>query len=88
MNEIINVYCDESCHLANDQIKTMMLGAVTCPQLKAREIAIRIKEIKAEFVDACYLFFWADFVDGHPMFRNAYMGLKRLPIRAGKEATF
>ena len=49
MNEIINVYCDESCHLENDRIQTMMLGAVSCPQLKAREIAIRIKELKAEF---------------------------------------
>ncbi len=49
MNEIINVYCDESCHLENDKINVMMLGAVSCPQLRTREISIRIKEIKAEF---------------------------------------
>jgi hypothetical protein len=49
MNEIINVYCDESCQLENDQINVMMLGAVSCPQLRTREISIRIKEIKAEF---------------------------------------
>ncbi len=42
----------------------------------------------AEFVDACYLFFWNDFVKERPQFRSARMGLKRLPIRDGKEATF
>jgi hypothetical protein len=42
----------------------------------------------AAFVEACYLFFWADFVKESPHFRNARMGLKRLPIRDGKEATF
>lgn len=49
MNEIINVYCDESCHLENDHFNVMVLGAVVCPHLKAREVSIRIKEIKAEF---------------------------------------
>lgn len=42
----------------------------------------------AEFVEACYLFFWADFVKDCPQFRNTRMGLKRIPIRGGKEATF
>lgn len=49
MNEIFNIYCDESCHLENDGIPIMLLGAVVCPVLKAREISIRVKEIKLEF---------------------------------------
>ena len=42
----------------------------------------------ASFVAACYTFFRADFVDDAPQFRKARMGLKRLPIKEGKEATF
>jgi hypothetical protein len=40
------------------------------------------------FVEACYAFFRTDFVEDSPQFRTARMGLKRLPIREGKEATF
>lgn len=46
MTQIFNVYCDESCHLENDQQKVMVLGAVWCPLKKVRDIAIRIREIK------------------------------------------
>jgi len=49
MNEIFNIYCDETCHLENDDIPVMVLGAVFCPKFKAREIAIRLKEIKLEY---------------------------------------
>lgn len=41
-----NVYCDESCHLENDHQKVMVLGAITCPASKAREIATRLRELK------------------------------------------
>lgn len=41
-----NVYCDESCHLENDHQKVMVLGAVTCPRSKAREISTRLRELK------------------------------------------
>lgn len=44
--EEINVYCDESCHLENDDSPTMILGAVYCPKSKIKEINKRIKEIK------------------------------------------
>jgi len=27
---IYNVYCDESCHLENDDMSVMVLGGVTC----------------------------------------------------------
>jgi len=46
MGEVFNVYCDESCHLENDQQKVMVLGAVWCPLEKTREIAVRLREIK------------------------------------------
>jgi len=42
-----NLYCDESCHLENDHQPVMVLGVVWCPQVKAREIAVRLREIKA-----------------------------------------
>jgi hypothetical protein len=43
-----NVYCDESCHLEHDGHPAMVLGALWCPHDKAREIAVRIREIKAK----------------------------------------
>lgn len=46
MTDTLNVYCDESCHLENDRQKAMALGAVWCPLDKAREIAVRLREIK------------------------------------------
>ena len=42
-----NVYCDETCHLENDDTKVMALGAVWCPKERRKEICNRIKEIKA-----------------------------------------
>lgn len=47
MSETFNVYCDESCHLENDHQKAMVLGAIWCPSDKVREIAKRLREIKA-----------------------------------------
>jgi len=42
-----SVYCDESCHLKNDGIAPMVLGAVWCPSAKTKEISKRLIEIKA-----------------------------------------
>lgn len=47
MSETFNLYCDESCHLPNDRQRLMVLGAVWCPVDKSREIAVRLREIKA-----------------------------------------
>ncbi len=41
-----NIYCDESCHLQHDHHGVMVLGAVTCPVGRTREIASRIRELK------------------------------------------
>ena len=46
MAESFNIYLDESCHLQNDLIPTMGLGAIWCPQDKTREISIRVRDIK------------------------------------------
>jgi hypothetical protein len=46
MREIINIYCDESCHLENDKEKVMALGAVYCPASKKKEIFQMLTELK------------------------------------------
>lgn len=46
MSDIINIYCDESCHLEHDHQKAMVLGAVWCPCELAASISKRIREIK------------------------------------------
>ena len=48
MSEIFNIYCDESCHLENDRLPVMVLGAIWCSLEKTKEIAVRIREIKAQ----------------------------------------
>ena len=44
----INIYCDESNHLENSPIKTMILGAVYIPKNKRIEICKRMREIKSK----------------------------------------
>nr|MBC8360204.1 DUF3800 domain-containing protein [Candidatus Desulfatibia profunda] len=46
MNDLINIYCDESCHLERDHIPVMVIGAVWCPSNVVREIAVNLKNIK------------------------------------------
>lgn len=46
MSGTFNLYCDESCHLPNDRQPLMVLGVISCPTRKAREVAIRLREIK------------------------------------------
>ena len=41
-----NVYCDESCHLKNDDSDIMIMGALWCKKDKVKEISKRIREIK------------------------------------------
>lgn len=49
MPEIINIYCDESCHLENDHQKVMVLGAVWSPLGKVAELADASRAIKRRF---------------------------------------
>ncbi|KXB07060.1 hypothetical protein AKJ51_02125 [candidate division MSBL1 archaeon SCGC-AAA382A20] len=48
MPKLFNIYCDESCHLENDDIPVMVLGAVWCPVDKVREISERVRELKRQ----------------------------------------
>lgn len=48
MNKTINIYCDESSHLENDESKIMGLGAITCPSDKKDVVFKRIREYKVK----------------------------------------
>lgn len=43
---IYNIYCDESCHLENDNQKVMVLGAIWCQLNKTKIIFNKLREIK------------------------------------------
>jgi hypothetical protein len=49
MNQIYNIYCDESCHLENDGHLTMVLGAIWCPLNQIHHISQEIRKIKKEY---------------------------------------
>jgi Protein of unknown function (DUF3800) len=48
MSNIINVYCDESCHLEHDGHQAMIIGAVWSPDNKKAEVTQRINDIRAK----------------------------------------
>jgi hypothetical protein len=48
MPDVINLYCDESCHLENDHQPVMVLGALTCPIDHARAVALAVRALKRE----------------------------------------
>ncbi|MFT7632351.1 MAG: hypothetical protein ACI87E_003403 [Mariniblastus sp.] len=46
MKDILNIYCDESCHLDKDESSVMTLGAVSCPTSHARKLSLKVRELK------------------------------------------
>jgi hypothetical protein len=46
MNTIYNYYCDESCHLENDNKQFMVLGYISIPYSRIKKIKEQIKEIR------------------------------------------
>jgi len=48
MSQIYNIYCDESCHLEHDGQSVMVLGAIWCPQEKAKDLNFAIRDIKTK----------------------------------------
>ena len=46
---MLNIYCDESCHLEHDRHKTMVLGAVWCPAEQVRDAHISLRNIKRSY---------------------------------------
>ena len=46
---MINIYCDESCHLENDNSDIMLLGAITCPKSDIKNVSRDIDAIKERY---------------------------------------
>jgi hypothetical protein len=46
---VFNIYCDESCHLEHDGQVAMFIGGIWCPNDKAKDISIDIRNIKNKF---------------------------------------
>jgi hypothetical protein len=46
MGERFNIYCDESCHVEHDRRPVMVLGATWCLTDRAKEISVRLRELK------------------------------------------
>lgn len=49
MNEIYNIYCDESCHLEKDHSPVMLLGAIWCPQADVLRLSQEIRDMKTHY---------------------------------------
>jgi len=90
MNKTINIYCDESSHLENDDSKIMGLGAITCPSDKKDIVFKRIRdyklkhglkknfEIKWNKISETKLDFYLDLVDY--FFDVDYLGFRSIII--------
>lgn len=46
MEQIFNVYCDESCHLEHDNQAAMTMGAIWCPKYRVHDVFKEIRDIK------------------------------------------
>ncbi len=46
---MINIYCDESCHLQHDNSDIMLLGAIACDKVCVKRYAKDIRNIKQKF---------------------------------------
>jgi hypothetical protein len=47
VTQTIHIYCDESCHLENDGMQAMVLGALWCPADRRKSLSRKIKALKA-----------------------------------------
>lgn len=46
---MINIYCDESCHLQNDDSDIMLMGAISCKKSDVRRFSQDIRRIKSQY---------------------------------------
>ena len=46
---MINVYCDESCHLEHDNSNIMVIGGVWCSKNRVKAISDKIKALKEQY---------------------------------------
>ena len=44
-----NIYCDKSCHLASNNSKYMLIGAVYCPKFKVKKVNEYINHLKNNY---------------------------------------
>lgn len=48
MSKVINIYCDESCHLENDNNHIMVIGGIICPIECRKKIYSDIRKLKVK----------------------------------------
>lgn len=46
---MINIYCDESCHLQYDDSEIMLLGSIACDKKNVKRISREIRKIKKDY---------------------------------------
>jgi hypothetical protein len=44
-----NIYCDETCHIQNEDSDYMIIGSIYCPKAKVQEISQYIKKLKNKY---------------------------------------
>lgn len=88
---MLNIYCDESCHLENDNHAAMVIGSIKIPRAQVREVSEDIKRIKvlhglskhAEIkwtkVSPSKLPFYMDLLDY--FFENSSLGFRAIIIQ-------
>lgn len=88
---MFNIYCDESCHLENDNQKAMVIGSIRAPRTQVRAIANDIKNIKeahglskyAEIkwtkVSPSKINFYTDLINY--FFKNPYLNFRAIVIK-------
>ncbi len=76
MTQTIHIYCDESCHLENDGMQAMTLGAIWCPAEQRKSLSRKIKALKAEHgLPASFEIKWAKVSPGRLPFYQALLDL-------------
>ncbi len=76
MSESIHIYCDESCHLENDGMKAMVLGALWCPAAHRKFLARKVKALKADHgLPAGFEIKWVKVSPGQLPFYQALLDL-------------
>lgn len=76
MTDTVHIYCDESCHLENDGMKAMVLGALWCPADHRKSLARKIKALKAEHgLPASFEIKWVKVSPGRLPFYQALLDL-------------
>ena len=76
MSNTVHIYCDESCHLENDGMKAMVLGALWCPAGQRKLLSRKIKALKAEYgLPASFEIKWVKVSPGKLPFYQALLDL-------------